>query len=98
MGFKFDKSNTLIIDTDEVSVANHPENALIMEKYDRDNVVNAKLYKNENMEMNILKLIKIDLFMILNTKFDDVRDFMKHHLNDNREEQEPNKIKLSPFL
>lgn len=65
-GMQFDAKNTLLIDTDELKVAQYHDNSLIMSPYDREDVINSKTYANENMQINILKMIATDVFLILN--------------------------------
>ena len=37
-GFKFDKSNTLMLESEEISVYKNAENALIVDRYQREDV------------------------------------------------------------
>lgn len=94
---RFDESNTLIIDNDELSVINHTENALIMNKYDAND---AQFFKSAEWGMQsdgIMRIIKTDLFTVVNNQFYDIRDELKSNFS-NFDQELSGKIRFSSFL
>ena len=94
---RFDERNTLIIDNDELSVVNHTENALIMSKYDEND---ATFYKAAEWGMQsdgIMRIIKTDLFTVMNNQFYDIRDELKTSFS-NFDQEISGKIRFSSFL
>jgi hypothetical protein len=70
---KFGPENTLMLDSDEVSVYNWHKNSLITDRFDRDDVWPSEPSRVRN-QIEILTAIKDDIFHLMDTCGADVRE------------------------
>ena len=74
-GIQFGPENTLMLESDEMEVYDCWKNALIIDRYDRDDVWPSLKGEHRDQVM-ILQSIRNDLFKILDTQKGDIREFL----------------------
>ena len=100
---KFDESNTILIDKEEIGVFNHQENALILKKFEESDVkIQSELYQAEdvaeqNLDQGVLRIVKTDLFTVFDKRCEDVRILLKKGFT-NYDQELKSHVRFSTYL
>lgn len=96
-GFRFGKENTLLLESEEISVWKCHMNSLIVDKFESSDVWHTQ-EDHVRDQKAILNGIKSDLFAILDGCDGDVQSYLAGKCGDYGTEDEGNEIKLSKYL
>ena len=74
---KFGKHNTLVLETDEVSVHDCWKNSMILDRYERSDVW-PTAQEDVRDQIEVLRTVKQDLFKVFDECSDDIQGFLKN--------------------
>lgn len=92
----FGPQNTLMLESDEISVHNYHENSLIVDKFERSDVWPTQQSEKRD-QFEVLRQTKEDVFEILDWCQGDVQSFLRDQCHDQNGDSDC-KVKLSKYI